>query len=162
MTPIDYLIVLAVLASAVFGFARGFLREFIALLAWLIALWLGWRHSDWVAPYMGGALAQEPIRTWVARAIVVALVLLVGTIVGALASRFVRMSLFSGFDRLLGMVFGLLRGVTVVGVAVILAQQLRLDGERWWQGSRLLPYGESAASLIRSLVGDDVVSRLRR
>jgi hypothetical protein len=38
---------------------------------------------------------------------------------------------------------------------VILAQVLRLDGERWWRQSVLMPYGESVANGLRSVVGDD-------
>ena len=37
-----------------------------------------------------------------------------------------RLSIFSGIDRLLGFVFGLLRGVVLLGVFVILGQLLQL------------------------------------
>ena len=53
-----------------------------------------------------------------------------------------RLSLFSGIDRLLGFLFGLLRGMVLLGVFVILAQLLQLEAERWWRQSMLIPYGE--------------------
>ena len=44
-------------------------------------------------------------------------VLLVGTAIGTLVTHFVRLSIFSGIDRLLGGLFGLLRGVVMIGAA---------------------------------------------
>ena len=37
---------------------------------------------------------------------------------------------------------------------MILGQLVRLDGERWWRDSRLLPYGESVANGLRFIVGE--------
>src|SRR5580658_1275463 len=59
-------------------------------------------------------------------------------LIGPLADHFVRLSIFSGVDRLLGFVFGLLRGLLLLGVFVILGQLLRLDSEHWWRDSRLM------------------------
>jgi hypothetical protein len=39
-------------------------------------------------------------------------------------------------------------------VFVILGQLLRLSGESWWRHSLLIPYGESVANGLRSLVGE--------
>lgn len=154
MTQIDYFLIAVVLISAVIGAIRGFLREGIALAAWIIGIWIAWTHNEFVTPYLGGALAQEPVRTWSARAIVLVMVLLIGTAVGALSNHFVRTSIFSGFDRLLGFGFGLLRGVLILGLLGLLGQQLRLDGEKWWTQSRLMPYVESIVGSLRSVVGE--------
>src|SRR5260370_23085082 len=72
-------------------------------------------------------------------------------------THFVRLSIFSGMDRFLGLVFGLLRGVVLLGVFVILGQLLRLEGEKWWTRSLLIPYGESVANGLRALVGEQRV-----
>ena len=42
------------------------------------------------------------------------------------------------------------------GSFVILAQLLRLDGEKWWQGSKLMPYGEGVANGLRAIVGEQL------
>jgi membrane protein required for colicin V production len=99
-------------------------------------------------------LAEAEIRPWAARIIIVVLVLLLGAAVGATLTHFVRLSLFSGVDRLLGFLFGLLRGMVLLGVFVILAQLLQLQGERWWRQSILIPYGETVANGLRLLVGE--------
>jgi membrane protein required for colicin V production len=159
MNITDYLVIAAIIISAIVGSVRGFLREAIALVTWIIALFIAWHFSDLIAPHMGGLLGGSNVRTWAARVILVALVLLLGAGIGASVSRFVRLSIFSGMDRLLGFVFGALRGFVLLGVFVILGQLLRLDGERWWAHSLLIPHGESIANGLRALVGEPSVRR---
>jgi len=154
MNVTDYLLIVAIVVSAVVGALRGFLREAIALCTWLIALFVAWHFSELIEPNLGGLLAGGYVKPWAARVIIVLIILLIGAGLGALISHFVRLSIFSGTDRLLGFFFGLLRGAVLFGVFVILAQLLRLDDERWWRQSMLIPYGESVANGLRAFVGE--------
>ena len=155
MNLTDYLVILAVIASAVVGAWRGLLREAVALAAWVIALFLAWHFSDLIAPHLGGLMSDSDVRPWAARVIIVLLVLLLGAGVGAALGHFVRLSIFSGMDRLLGFAFGVLRGFVLLGVFVILGQLLRLQDENWWRHSMLIPYGQSIANGLRMLVGEE-------
>ena len=154
MNVTDYLVIAAVIISAAVGAMRGFLREAVALVAWLFALFIAWHFSDLIEPHLGGLLSGSYVKPWAARVIIVLLILLLGAAIGAMLDHFVRLSIFSGMDRLLGFVFGLLRGLVLLGVFVILGQLLRLDGEKWWTRSLLVPYGESVANGLRALVGE--------
>jgi membrane protein required for colicin V production len=155
MNITDYLVIAAILISAAVGSVRGFLREAIALVTWVVALFVAWHFSDLIAPHLGGLLSGSPVATWAARVIIVALLLLLGAGIGVVVAHFVRLSIFSGMDRFLGLVFGAFRGFVLLGVFVILAQVLRLDGERWWRQSVLMPYGESVANGLRAVIGDN-------
>ncbi|MGH8298629.1 MAG: CvpA family protein [Steroidobacteraceae bacterium] len=155
MNIADYLVIAAVVLSAVVGTVRGFLREAIALCTWIVALFVAWHFSDLIEPHLGGLLAGSHVRPWAARVIIVALILLFGAGLGALLRHYVRLSIFSGMDRFLGFLFGAARGVVLIGVFVILGQLLQLDGEAWWRHSTLLPYGDTVASGLRVLVGAD-------
>src|ERR1700751_4511550 len=157
MNATDYLVIAVIIISAIVGALRGFLREAIALGAWLIALFLAWHFSDLTPPHLGGLMADSEVRPWAARVIITVLILLLGAGIGATLGHFVRLSIFSGMDRLLGFAFGLLRGVVLLGAFVILGQLLRLQGEHWWRGSLLIPYGESIANGLRTLVGEERV-----
>lgn len=161
MTLADYLIVAAIVISAVAGAMRGFLREAVAVAAWIVALFVAWHFSELVEPHLGGLLAGSEVRPWAGRVIIVVLVLLLGAAIGALLSHFVRLSIFSGMDRLLGFAFGLLRGFLLLGVFVILGQLLQLPAEGWWRHSLIIPYGESMANGLRSLVGEPHVAHAR-
>jgi membrane protein required for colicin V production len=155
MNITDYYVIAAVVISAVVGCFRGFLREAIAFVTWIVALFIAWHFSDSIAPHLGGLLAGSPIATWAARVILVALILLAGAGIGVVVAHYVRLSIFNGMDRFLGFIFGAFRGFVLLGVFVILGQVLRLDGEHWWRKSTLKPYGESIASGLRVVIGDE-------
>ena len=157
MNVTDYLVIVAVAISAIVGAMRGFLREAVALVTWIVALFIAWHFADLIEPHLGGLLAGSYVKPWAARVIIVLLVLLLGAAIGAMLNHFVRLSIFSGMDRFLGLVFGLLRGVVLLGVFVILGQLLRLEGEKWWTRSLLVPYGETMANGLRALVGEQRV-----
>jgi len=156
MNLADILVIVAILVSAVIGAVRGFLREAIALVTLVFALFLAWHFADLIEPHLGGVLAQPPASTWAARTIIFFIVLFIGMVVGVILSYFVRLSLFRGTDRALGFAFGLLRGILLLGVFVILGQLLKLDGERWWHKSTLMPYGESIANGLRAVIGEQL------
>ncbi len=153
MTTVDYLLAGAVLLSMLFGAVRGFLRESVALLGWLVGLWLAWRYSGLVEPYVGGLLADTLLQVWVARMIVLLAVVMAGWLLGSLLSYLVQRSgLTLGVDRMLGAVFGLVRGAVIVGFAVMLGQAAEMQQEYWWRDSRLLPAGEEMAGVLRGYV----------
>jgi len=154
MTTPDYVIIAAILISALIGAARGLLREGIALAAWIVALILAWHFSDLVEPHLGGVLSGAAVKSWVARLIVLGGALLVGALIGSVVSQFVRLSIFPGMDRLGGFALGALRGLLLFGIFVMLGQLLKLDRDHWWRESHLIPVGESIANGVRFLVGE--------
>ena len=157
----DYLIIALVLCSCFYGLMRGLLREVISLCTWIAAVLLAWRCADWLAPHLGGALADPDVRPWAARTLIFAGVLLTGTAVGGVVNHFVRLSIFSALDKLLGFVFGLLRGVVAIGLLAILCHAVRLQDEAWYRKSALVPYAESAGNVLRALVGERIIQSRR-
>lgn len=153
MTPVDYLLIAIVGISLLFGVIRGFLRESVALLGWLVGLWLAWHFAGEVQPYIGGALAGTALQVWVARLIILLAVILTAWLIGSLLGYLVQRSgLTLGIDRILGGVFGLVRGAVIVGFAVMLADAARMQGESWWKESKLMPLGVEMASVLRGYV----------
>ncbi len=150
----DYLLIAVLVFSSIAGLMRGLLREVISLITWIAAVWIAWTYSSSLEPYLGGALSDASVRPWAARTIIFVAVLLVGAAIGALIGHFVRLSLFSGVDRLLGLMFGLLRGVVALGVLAMLAHALRLQDEPWYRSSLLVPYAEQSGNVLRGLVGE--------
>jgi membrane protein required for colicin V production len=140
MNAADFLIAATLAVTLVLGLVRGFLREAIGILGWLCGLWLAWRYAPLLAQHLGGELAAEPLRTWVARGIIVVGVLLIAWLVAAIAAYFAHHSgLSESVDRLLGGFLGLLRGVVLVAIFAMVAQKARLDEMSWWKQSKLLP-----------------------
>ena len=153
MTAVDYILVAVVVISVLFGAIRGFLRESVALLAWLVGLWVAWRYSPLLQPHLGGALAGTALQIWIARGVLLLAVIIVGWMIAGLLSYLVQLSgLTLGIDRMLGSVFGLVRGAVIAGFAVMLGQAAELQNESWWRGSLLMPAAEEMAGVLRSYV----------
>ena len=153
----DYVIIGLLAFSSFAGLLRGLLREVISLVTWLAAVVLAWQYASALEPHLGGALSADSVRPWAARAIIFITVLLIGAAIGAIVTRFTRLSIFSGTDRLLGFVFGMLRGVVVLGLLAMLCHAVRLDEEPWYRASTLAPYAQKAGNVLRSLVGEGTI-----
>lgn len=159
MTPTDYVLIGIVAISAIVGLFRGLVREAIALVTWVAALWFAWHFGPDLEPELGGLLDSPAVRPWAARAIIFFVVLLAGTVTAWLVGYFTRLSLVMSIDRMCGFVFGVLRGAVVVGALVILGQTLELDQDKWWQDAKLRGFAESTASGLRTIVGDHPLER---
>jgi membrane protein required for colicin V production len=151
MNAVDYVILGVLFASMLLGAMRGFVREAIGLLAWLGGVWLAWRYAPWLEPHLGGMIGDPPVSTWAARTLIVIGVLIVGWLVAAILGYFLRHSGLSVLvDRLLGLLFGLLRGAVVVAVFVLLGQFVEINRVEWWTESTLLPYASELAGWIQT------------
>ena len=84
MTAVDYILIAVIILSVIFGAIRGFLRESIALLAWLVGLWIAWKYSGLLEPHLGGALAGTALQTWAARGILLLAVVIAGWLLAGL------------------------------------------------------------------------------
>jgi membrane protein required for colicin V production len=51
-------------------------------------------------------------------------------------------------DRVLGMLFGFIRGVVLVSLLAMLGTLVRLDDVRWWKKSELMPYAVDVSRWI--------------
>jgi membrane protein required for colicin V production len=154
MIGIDILLISIVILSCIIGILRGLIRELISLVVWIAGLWFAWRFAYLVEPQLGGVLSDRPVSLWVARALVLLAILVVGGIVNAVVGYFIRHSALSWLDRTLGVFFGLLRGLVLVGVVSILGHVLKLTDGPSWQNSHLGSYADSAAGLLKTLVDD--------
>ena len=155
MNGADYFVVVVLLASVGIGVFRGFVREAIGLVAWLLAIWLAWHHSEFLYPWLGGHLQTPEMKAWAARAIVFTGVILLGDLIGFVAARIAHKAAgLSLVDRFLGFVFGLVRGVVIVGLLALLCVNLGLDHEPWGQEAKLHTYVEYVGESVEGIAGD--------
>jgi membrane protein required for colicin V production len=154
MIAVDYIILAILLISAIMGLVRGLLREAIAVITWFLAIVLAWTFASSLEPFMGGVLVGSPLRIWAARTIIFVGILLLGGAVSVVLGHYVRVSMFAGMDKFLGFVFGIVRGVVIVGAFTIAIQALSMDQDPKWKNSRLMPYAIGVADALRGIVGD--------
>lgn len=154
MIAVDYIILAIVIVSAVMGLVRGLLREAIAVITWFLAIVLAWSFGPSLEPHLGGILVGSPLRIWAARAIIFVGILLLGGAISVIISHYVRVSMFAGMDKFLGFVFGIMRGIVIVGAFTIAVQALRMDEDASWKRSKLMPYAIGVADALRGIVGE--------
>jgi membrane protein required for colicin V production len=156
MIAVDYIILAILVVSAIMGLIRGLLREAIAVITWFLAIVLAWSFASSLEPHLGGILVGSPLRIWAARVIIFVGVLLLGGAVATVLGHYVRVSMFAGMDKFLGLVFGIVRGVVIVGAFTIAVQALRMDEDASWQRSKLMPYASGVADALRGIVGENI------
>jgi membrane protein required for colicin V production len=117
---LDIIFGVILLFSAAMSFRRGFTREIVGLAASVLALLLGmWFYGmagAFIEPYVGSKRGASLIGFF----LVVMVVMLLGALVGWVVSRFVKTIGLSFVDRLLGGLFGLIRGV-ILCIAMLIA-----------------------------------------
>src|SRR3546814_17885710 len=75
--------------------------------------------------------------------------------------KLVRATGLSGTDRLLGLVFGLLRGGGLAVVLVLVLGFTPLPSDPWWRQSQLLPGFERGAQWLRGWLPDAAARGVR-
>ncbi len=69
--------------------------------------------------------------------------LLVGTLINMLLGSLLRASGLSGFDRVLGLAFGVARGLLIVlALVILLPMAIPVNQDPWWRQSVLIPHFE--------------------
>ena len=156
MIAVDYIILAILIISSIMGLVRGLLREAIAVITWFLAIVLAWSFAPSLEHLLGGVLEGSPMRIWAARAIIFVGILLLGGAVSVVLGHYVRVSMFAGMDKFVGFIFGIIRGVVIVGAFTIAVQALRMDEDPRWKNSRLMPYAIGVADALRGIVGENL------
>ncbi|MBW8366611.1 MAG: CvpA family protein [Arenimonas sp.] len=138
LTWADFALLLILAVSMGIGLWRGFVVEVLSLTVWIAAFWLSMGFGEDVAQKLVG-VEQASARLFLGYAGVFIAVLLAGGLLTWLIGKVIANTGLSGTDRVLGLGFGLLRGLVLACVAVLLMGFTPLPQDAWWQQSRLLP-----------------------
>lgn len=168
MPIIDIIIAVALVGSIIVGFVRGFVKEAFSIATLLIAIWASLYFGPAVGELSESWLSSVELQTWFGRILVFAIILSVGGLLGWGISKLIRLSVLSGVDRLLGSLFGALRGILFVALFIIGGQFAGFDNDDWWLKSRLLPHFAVVADWIKVMapkgyeliVPDDVAEEI--
>ncbi|HLW73604.1 MAG TPA: CvpA family protein [Gammaproteobacteria bacterium] len=150
MTWADYVILGIILASALIGLLRGFLREVASALIWVLGFWLAVRYARAVGDAFRFIKSGED-RLIVGYAVIFVAALIASTVAGMLLKKLVESSGASASDRSLGTLFGALRGVVVVTALILLGSAALMPQPRWWRESKLIPYATPLLNVARRL-----------
>ncbi len=156
----DYTILGVLGLSVLMGLWRGLIGEVLALAVWACAFWVAWLLGPPLADRFSASISTPSVRVLLAYGLFFIAVLIAGAIVAFLMRKLIEGSGLSGTDRLLGMVFGLVRGLALVVLVVFLLGFTPASRDPWWQGSRLLPNFEVGAQWLSAKLPTEVARYL--
>lgn len=149
---VDIVVVSIIAISVLIGLFRGLIKESISLATWILALWVGMTYGPLLAQMLPFSVGSDTVQSLIGIVILFVLVVLAGGIVNYLVGQLVDRTGLSGTDRMLGIIFGVVRGGLIVALLVLLAMMTKLPSEPWWQESATLPFFYDIAQWIRDLL----------
>lgn len=152
LAGIDWAIIAIIAVSALISLTRGFVKEALSLLTWVIAGLVAWLFGGALADLLTDYIATPSIRVITACAVLFVLTLMLGGLINYLIGQLVLVTGLSGTDRFLGMVFGAARGALLVVVAVGLLSLAPVETDDWWRNSGLIPHFLLVADWSKNLV----------
>lgn len=134
-TTIDLIVAVIIVMSAILAYARGFVRESLAIVGWVGAAMLAFLFAESLRPmiqnlpllsrFLGDSCELSLIAAF---AVVLAGALVVFSIITPLFSSVVQRSALGGVDQAMGFLFGVARGILIVAIAFLVYD--RVIGER--------------------------------
>lgn len=151
----DWFLLGALVISILIGVWRGFTREILGLVSWIVAAVAAIVFAPHTVGWLEPRIHTPSLRIAASYAIVFFAALVLGAIVTTLASMLVRKSMLSGVDRMIGGGFGLVRGVLMGVLMVWLLGMTPARKDAWWGASMFIPRLEVLAEGLRNLMPED-------
>lgn len=139
MAVADIIFLVIIALSSIMGVFRGLIREALSLVTWVGAIVVGSLLYDPMASLLTGVIDNTSLRNLSAFAILFVLTILVGTIIGNLLQKLIQAAGLGGVDRILGCIFGVLRGLIIISLVLLLTLSFDFTAS-WYDGSFLVPY----------------------
>ncbi len=161
MTAFDYVVATLVVASVALGVWRGVVGEIIALVAWVLAFFAAkWLGEEVAQTFMTG-IADPAIRIVAAWVAIFIVVLILMALLRLAVHGLLKALGLSLTDRLLGIVFGVARGLVIVLVLVAVGGMTSLPKEKWWSDAYFSAPLETAVLAGKPWLPPEVSKRIR-
>jgi membrane protein required for colicin V production len=158
----DIIIVGIVLFSALISLFRGFVREALSLVSWVLAFLFALNFGHPLSDMLTNYIKSPTLRMGASFGGIFIVVLIGCGIINYIISTLVDKTGLSGTDRLLGVVFGMVRGVLLVSALLLVAQLTTpMAGEDWWKSSALIQYFEPVEVWLQGFIPQDMVEHFK-
>jgi membrane protein required for colicin V production len=154
----DVVILVLVGLSTVISLWRGFTREALSLAAWVAAFWVGFSFAVYPAAYLEPYVSAPSARLALGFLGLFLATLLLGGVINYLIGKAVDKTGMTGTDRMLGLFFGLARGIVMIAILVLLAGLTPLPQDPWWRESLFIGHFLPLAEWLRDLLPADIAA----
>jgi len=157
---LDWILAAVVLVSVVSAIGKGFVSELISLATVLAGLVVAAVKYRAVAVYFEDIARSHEVALAAAFLTLFVTVVILGALVSLLARKLVKAAGIHWFDRFLGGVFGLVRGVLVDSVVLMILVAFAIKPESV-QKSALAPYVTAGARVIALAMPSELKAQFR-
>lgn len=148
MVWIDYIIIAIISFSTLVSSIRGFVRESLSLITLSCAFFISIKFYPYMATHLT-SFNDMLIRNGIAILILFTSILIIGAIVNYMISSLVERTALSSTDRLLGICFGIFRGILIASIILFFLNTFTpLPKTENWQHSELIPKFNSMIKLV--------------
>jgi membrane protein required for colicin V production len=149
MTVFDYAVLVIIGVSVLISLMRGAVREILSLLGWVIAFYVARTYSNLVVPLLPYDIPSEKLKMLAAFVILFLAVLLVTSLIAIALATLLKDIGLGWLNRLLGGIFGFLRGLLVVVVLMLLAGMTQLPKDERWTNAM---FSAPLEALVRTVL----------
>ncbi|MEO9656441.1 CvpA family protein [Marinomonas sp.] len=154
ISTLDWLIIAVVVISTLLSLKRGFVKEILSLVTWVVAFVVSVKFSDQMQALLVEQVQSDQIRYIVAFVSLFIASLVVGALVSFLLGSLIQVTGLSSTDRVLGMVFGFARGsMVVVAFVSLLSLSPAIEKTDMWKSSQLIPQLVLLKDWTREMLG---------
>jgi membrane protein required for colicin V production len=161
---LDLAVLGIVLVSAVLALLRGFTREVLAILSWVVAAAVG--YGEYKHPvlleHVRSVVPNDKLAPYVALGVAFLLALIVVSLITVKISDLILDSKIGALDRTLGFIFGAARGMLLAIVAFFFYSWLAHDDSQpeWVKNARMKPFLEAGGERLGDLIPPDIEKQI--
>lgn len=156
MTKFDFFLLLCVMASATLGMWRGLLQTALALGTWLVAAFVTYQYTYSLERMLAPRLPDEGIRIILSALLLFGLAMGAGKALQYITARFIKAAKLTIPDRILGGLFGAVRGLLFVTIFMMLVGASPLVQDSWWRSSTWVEKMTPVAQAMIDRLPDDL------
>ncbi|MDZ4099538.1 MAG: CvpA family protein [Methylophilaceae bacterium] len=161
MTGFDYVVLGIIGVSVLLSIMRGFVREVLALVSWVVAFIVAKLYAVELVPLLPEAIPNEALKMLAAFLILFLTTLLLCSLLAIALSQIFKKVGLGWIDRGLGAVFGVLRGVVIIGTLVLLAGFTALPKDPMWRNAMFAAPLEAMVMTVLPWLPADIAKHVK-
>jgi membrane protein required for colicin V production len=155
ISPLDIIVAVVVLISAILAMVRGFVREVLSVASWVVAAGAAYYFYKPLVPLVQPYVESSTVATIVAAAAIFFVALIIASYITMKISDFVIDSRIGAFDRILGFCFGAARGVLLVVIALLFFDWLVQKPPSWIATAQTKPVLDNLGEKLMAALPED-------